>query len=139
MKVTARYTFESAHRLDDPTLSADRNTALYGPCARTHGHTYRLEITLAGDALEHGMLINFTDLDALVYERVIGLLDHRLVNDIPYFAEHPSTAECLAQWAWEQLSPHFGDGTSHPTVALEEVTVYEGERFSATVARSSVS
>jgi len=134
MKITARYTFEAAHRLHDPALSPEENARVFGPCAEVHGHTYRLEVSLRGSRVEHGMLINFADLDALVKSRVIALLDHRFINDLPYFREHPSTAEGLARWVWQQLAPLFERGE----VSLEEVTVFEGERFSETVDRQSV-
>lgn len=85
MKITARYEFASAHRLHDPALPPGENDRLYGSCARLHGHTYRLEVTLAGDRLSHGMLIDFNVIDGLVREHVIDRFDHRSVNDLPHF------------------------------------------------------
>jgi 6-pyruvoyltetrahydropterin/6-carboxytetrahydropterin synthase len=133
MRITARYTFESAHRLCDPALSDAENAALYGPCSRTHGHTYRLEVTLSGEALEHGMLVNFADLDALVKRLVIERLDHREIAALPHFRERPCTVEELTRWVWDELAPHFAD-----RARLEQVTVFEGERFSATVDRQAM-
>lgn len=49
---------------------------LAGKCAHIHGHTYVVNITVAGDALdETGFLVNFQKLKQLVH----GKLDHTLL------------------------------------------------------------
>ncbi len=131
MKITARYEFEAAHSLRDHSLSEADSGALYGPCARVHGHTYRLEVTIAGDRLRHGMLVNFNDVDALIREHVTSVLDHGSIDEIEYFQSVPSTAENISAWIWRQLEPLFAADSA----ALDAVTVYEGDRFSATVTR----
>jgi 6-pyruvoyltetrahydropterin/6-carboxytetrahydropterin synthase len=135
MKATARYEFDAAHRLADPSLSDEENQATYGPCARLHGHTYRLEISLRGTRLRQGMLIDFNILDSLVNEHVVQHTDHAFLNDLPYFADHPTTAEEIAQWIWITLEPLVG---KHG-VDLDEVTVFESPRYSATVRREEYS
>lgn len=131
MRITARYTFAAAHRLVDPSIPPEENERLFGPCARLHGHTYRLDVSLAGDTLAHGMLANFVDIDGIVREHVIDRLDHRCVEEIPRFRDVPSTAEEMARWIWRELAPHFAGGPAR----LAEITLWEGDRHSATVDR----
>ncbi len=131
MRITARYTFEAAHRLHDAARSDEQNERLYGPCAQVHGHTYRLEVVIAGDRLDHGMLINFVDLDTIVNQLIVGRLDHSRIDDIPHFSDVPSTAEEIARWAWGELDA----GLESAPGELAAVTVWEGDRFSATVTR----
>ena len=131
MEITARYEFESAHRLRDPALSEEENARVFGPCARMHGHTYLLEITLSGERLVHGMMLNLNEIDTLVKERIISQLDHRTINDLPHFKQVPATAEEIARWVWQELQPLIESDTAR----LERVTVFEGKRFSATVTR----
>jgi 6-pyruvoyltetrahydropterin/6-carboxytetrahydropterin synthase len=59
-----------------------------GLCRNIHGHSYKMDITLAGQPLnddnspKNGMVMDFGDLKKLVNEEVISLLDHALVlND----------------------------------------------------------
>jgi len=131
MKVTARYTFDAAHRLHDAHLSPEENDRVFGACSHVHGHTYRLEVTLSGRQIEHGMMLNLNDIDAIVNEHIVERLDHHFIDDLPYFQTIPTTAEELARWVWLELEPLFNDSPGR----LEEVTVFEGDRFSATVTR----
>lgn len=49
-----------------------------GACSRVHGHTYTVNITVAGDELDDsGFLVNFSVLKKLVH----GNYDHTLLND----------------------------------------------------------
>jgi len=78
IKITKQFSFEMAHAL--------RNYD--GLCRNIHGHSYKMDITLAGQPLnddnspKNGMVMDFGDLKKLVNEEVISLLDHALVlND----------------------------------------------------------
>mgnify|MGYP002856208807 CR=1 FL=1 len=75
IKITKQFTFEMAHAL--------RNYD--GLCRNIHGHSYKMDITLAGQPLhdetspKNGMVMDFGDLKRLVNEEIISLLDHALV------------------------------------------------------------
>lgn len=78
LTVTKRFTFEACH-----------NLPLYdGKCARLHGHSYILEVTVSGrriidkDNPKYGMIIDFKDLKRIVNENVIEKVDHSNLNDI---------------------------------------------------------
>jgi 6-pyruvoyltetrahydropterin/6-carboxytetrahydropterin synthase len=89
------FRFEAAHRL--PRVPAGHK------CARLHGHSFRIELTVVGPVDEKtGWFLDFQVLfDAWkpIYEQV----DHRFLNEVPGL-ENP-TSELLAQWIWERIKP----------------------------------
>src|SRR5258708_8137192 len=94
--LTKNFRFEAAHHLPGHR----------GKCARLHGHSYTLEITLRGPikldagASDDGMVMDFDDLSLLVKQAVIEQLDHQNLNDITGIR---TTAENLAHWIWDTL------------------------------------
>lgn len=65
-----------------------------GQCARMHGHTYTLNITIAGNELNTtGFLIDFKELKNLIHKRY----DHTVLNDHTEFTETFPTTEQLAE------------------------------------------
>lgn len=75
IRLTKIFHFEMAH-------------ALYGydgPCKNIHGHSYELEVTIAGSPLndpknpKHGMVMDFSDLKKIVGEQIVDRLDHALL------------------------------------------------------------
>lgn len=89
MLVTKEFQFHAAHYL----------TKYHGACEQLHGHTYKLQITVEGDVQENGLVIDFSILKKIVYEKIISKCDHRCIND---FLPNPS-AELMTIWMWEQL------------------------------------
>lgn len=62
--------------------------ALYGydgPCKNIHGHSYELEVSIGGTPLDdpnhpkHGMVMDFSDLKAIVKDQIVDRLDHALL------------------------------------------------------------
>jgi 6-pyruvoyltetrahydropterin/6-carboxytetrahydropterin synthase len=109
--MTRLYTFSAAHRLYNPQLSDEDNRAIYGKCANPygHGHDYRLEITVRGvpDPIT-GMVMNLTELDALVQAEVLRHLDHKHLNEeTPPFDHIPPTSENLVAFIVGRLTPHL--------------------------------
>jgi 6-pyruvoyltetrahydropterin/6-carboxytetrahydropterin synthase len=92
MILRKEYGFEAAHFIYNHP----------GKCRNLHGHSYKLFVSLEGQANpETGMIIDFDDLSKIVRDKVIFPLDHRFLNDmIPL-----STAENIVVWIWEQLQP----------------------------------
>ena len=79
--VTRSFTFDAAHVLPWHP----------GKCARLHGHTYRVDVTVAGPLDENGIVVDFGDIKTAA-AAVIEPLDHTLLNDT---LDNP-TAERLA-------------------------------------------
>jgi 6-pyruvoyltetrahydropterin/6-carboxytetrahydropterin synthase len=76
LSVCKRFYFEAAHNL--PMYS--------GACNRQHGHSYVLEVEVSGKIQPvgscAGMIIDFSELKAIVNDTVITNLDHYNLNDI---------------------------------------------------------
>jgi 6-pyruvoyltetrahydropterin/6-carboxytetrahydropterin synthase len=77
-----------------------------GKCARLHGHSYRLEVSVSGPIKQapgesdYGMVMDFQDLSTLLKQVVTEQLDHQYLNDI---ISQRTTAENLAHWIWDAL------------------------------------
>ncbi len=75
IRITKQFSFETGH-------------ALYGydgKCKNVHGHSYKLSVTVIGKPIldntnvKFGMVIDFTDLKAIVREEIVDLFDHATV------------------------------------------------------------
>ena len=85
--------FSAAHTLRD----------YEGPCARNHGHNYRVEIVVRGKALDaQRLLIDFADLDRILAP-LVARLDHQNLNEIPPFDTVNPTAEAIAEWFYRGM------------------------------------
>jgi 6-pyruvoyltetrahydropterin/6-carboxytetrahydropterin synthase len=111
VELTRAYHFSAGHRLASPTLDADENARLYGPCARPHGHNYYLEVTVAGrpDPVT-GMAADLGHLDTAVERIVLAAVDHRTLEDAPLLSGVISTGEGLARAFWKALAPALPSG-----------------------------
>ncbi len=95
MEIFRIFHIEAAHRL--PNVPADHK------CARLHGHSFRIEIHVAGEVdRDSGWVQDFADISA-AFEPVKERLDHHYLNDVPGL-ENP-TSENLSVWIWNELSP----------------------------------
>ncbi|SDH94340.1 preQ(0) biosynthesis protein QueD [Alteribacillus persepolensis] len=78
-----------------------------GKCTNIHGHTYVINITIAGDKLDRtGFLIDFKLLKDIVHKR----FDHSLLNDHREFGDTDTsdpesfpTTEVVAKTIWEMI------------------------------------
>jgi len=85
-RVTKSFSFEAAHKLEWHQ----------GACRNLHGHSYRLEVSVEGELDSNGIVVDFSDLAAVVRREVIDRFDHTYLNDA---LENP-TAELLAHLIW---------------------------------------
>lgn len=88
-----------------------------GKCSRLHGHSYRLEVALAGPLQSEGpaagMIEDFDVVSRVVKAAVIGELDHRSLNEL---IDNP-TAERIVIWIWNRLEPELS--------GLDELVLWE--------------
>ncbi len=103
--------FEAAHRL----------VGDFGPAARTHGHTYRMEVILRGQHLaDDGTLYDIGELGQAV-EGLAGSMHYRDLNEVPGLADVNTTAEAVASYCWEKLAQSLrGRGLESLTVRIWE-------------------
>lgn len=91
VRVTKHFVIDMAH-------------ALYGydgPCKNIHGHTYHLEVTVAGYPIADdtdvkiGMVIDFAQLKEIVNQHIVRQYDHALVLNqfAPYAREEGVTSQ----------------------------------------------
>jgi 6-pyruvoyltetrahydropterin/6-carboxytetrahydropterin synthase len=100
-QIACEFRFEASHQLRRDDWNDADNDAVFGNCARLHGHSYRLVVTLRGPIdPETGMVMNFTDVKRLVRERAVHRLDHQHLNDV---VGGLTTAENLLYWIADQL------------------------------------
>jgi len=107
VQIRKQFAFEAAHVLPHHQ----------GKCSRLHGHSYRLDVSVAGplqkDGPATGMVVDFDELARIVRASVIDALDHRHLNDV---IENP-TSENIAAWIWRRLAPQLP--------GLTELTLWE--------------
>ncbi|MDP8235040.1 MAG: 6-carboxytetrahydropterin synthase QueD [Candidatus Erginobacter occultus] len=81
-----------------------------GPCARVHGHNWRIKAVVSCRELdERGFAVDFQDLKEQV-EEICSRLDHRELNRLDAFRDENPTAENLARHIYRELSSRFTDG-----------------------------
>jgi 6-pyruvoyltetrahydropterin/6-carboxytetrahydropterin synthase len=103
------FRFEAAHAL--PNVPADHK------CRRLHGHSYRVDVHVAGPIdPAKGWVMDFGDIKKAV-QPILDDLDHRMLSDLPGLAN--STSELIAAYIWDRLE------ASLPL--LSAVTVWESE------------
>ncbi len=69
----------------------------------SHGHEFRVRISIKGDPNEEGFICDFRAVKR-IFNRMVGLeLEGKNLDKL---FEYP-TSENLAKWIWQKLSPFF--------------------------------
>lgn len=111
LTITKEYRFESSHIL--PWHE--------GKCGRQHGHSYILQVEVAGPVKpddgepDSGMVMDFADISAVMKPLIAGYLDHYQLNDSLMIVN--PTAERIVQWIAEQIR--------HDLPGLASLRLYE--------------
>ena len=87
-EVSVQQTFAAAHAL----------RGYKGKCENLHGHNYRVEVTVAGEKLDHiGLLADFVEIKRAM-KVVVDRLDHTNLNETAPFDVRNPSAENIAQY-----------------------------------------
>ena len=107
VELVKEYRFEAAHQL--PRVPATHK------CRRLHGHSFKIELTVAGTADDTtGWLIDYGDIDR-IWEPLYSRLDHNFLNEIDGL-DNP-TSENLSKWIFDRIKKELP--------LLRAVTVFE--------------
>jgi len=132
IRVTKSFGFEMAHVLSNYD----------GPCRNVHGNSYKLSVTVAGrpghDAKNaaNGMVIDFSELKAIVEREIIAAFDHsvvvgrlhdagkrdafaRLFGNVVFVDFQPTCENLVACFAG-RITPHLPAGTRLFSLKLYE-------------------
>ena len=116
-EVSVEQTFAAGHAL----------RGYRGKCENVHGHNYRVQLTIQGPELDSiGLLVDFVEVKRLIHT-VVDRLDHRFINDLPPFDIVNPSAENLAKYFYDEISPSLVK-----PVRLGKVKIWETDITSAT-------
>jgi 6-pyruvoyltetrahydropterin/6-carboxytetrahydropterin synthase len=105
--ITRKEHFNSAHKLNVPEWSEEKNTEIFGKCANPnwHGHNYELEVTVKGEPNPlTGFVINLKELSYILRTKITDKLDHRNMNlDVDFMHGVQPSTENVAIKIWEQI------------------------------------
>ncbi|MDG1238537.1 MAG: 6-carboxytetrahydropterin synthase [Flavobacteriales bacterium] len=99
--------FNSAHRLNNPNWTKEKNLSFYGKCNNPnfHGHNYDLEVTVTGYTDEEsGYLIDMKVLSDTIKSEILDRYDHKNLNlDVDDFKALNPTAENISKVIYNRL------------------------------------
>ena len=102
-----------------------------GKCRNIHGHRWRVVIEIAGENLDDGMVVDFTDIKAAL-KALTDNLDHSLVMEKDTLK--PQTYECLVDEGFmimdfrptaENFAKYFFDEIKNKGFNIRAAEVYE--------------
>ena len=104
-----------------------------GKCRNIHGHRWRVVIEIAGENLDDGMVVDFTDIKAAL-KALTDNLDHSLVMEKDTLK--PQTYECLVDEGFrimimdfrptaENFAKYFFDEIKNTGFNIRAAEVYE--------------
>ncbi|MBN2831431.1 MAG: 6-carboxytetrahydropterin synthase QueD [Candidatus Omnitrophica bacterium] len=113
-KIKVESGFSSAHNL----------RGYKGKCEELHGHNWKVEAEVTAEEIDKtGMVLDFTFLKAKL-NKILEGMDHKYLNNIPYFKKVNPTSENIAGYIYDKLKASG--------IKITSVTVWESERARAT-------
>jgi 6-pyruvoyl-tetrahydropterin synthase len=94
-----------------------------GKCEDIHGHNFTVEVSVASkDLNREGMLIDFRVLKGWT-EEALRELDHKFLNDLPYFKNKNPSSENIARFIYDMIC----EKVKLQGIAVSRITVGETE------------
>ena len=95
-----------------------------GPCARTHGHNWKIKVEVRANNLNKvGIAIDFSDLKKLTWQ-IIGRFDHNNFNEIAPFDKLNPTAENIAKYFYDEIAKILPDD-----ITLVLIEIWETDKY----------
>ena len=114
--------FAAAHNLRD----------VGGKCESLHGHNFTVEVAVESEDLnELGMVMDFRLLKAKT-RAILDELDHRYLNELPFFQGINPSSENLAAYIFAEIARQVDQGSRR----VSWVSVWESETSRATYRRA---
>ena len=114
--------FAAAHNLRD----------VGGKCESLHGHNFTVEVAVESEDLnELGMVMDFRLLKAKT-RAILDELDHRYLNELPFFRGINPSSENLAAYIFAEIARQVDQGSRR----VSWVSVWESETSRATYRRA---
>ena len=113
-RLSAQTIISAAHKLNNYN----------GPCARLHGHNWKIRVEVSANQLDEvGITLDFDEIKKLTWQ-VVGKFDHNYFNEIPPFDKINPTAENIVKYIFEEFCKIIPK-----EVRLEKVSLWETEEF----------
>ena len=115
--LTIHTSFAAAHNL----INYD------GDCENLHGHNWKVEATVTARELDNsGLGIDFKILKKKT-KAILGLLDHKYINDIPPFDVLSPSSENISCFLFEKLTEEL----NNDNITVTKITVWESDNACA--------
>jgi len=109
-------------RVEGNFSSAHNLRGYKGKCEELHGHNWKVEVVVAKDKLDKtGMVLDFQYLKKKL-NNVLKELDHKYLNNIPYFKKVNPTSENIAKYIYDRIE--------YRVSSIKSVTVWENNTSS---------
>ena len=97
-------------------------------CENLHGHNWKVEVCVTVERLNHaGVLVDFGILKGYV-NAIMERLDHRYLNELPYFDQKAPSSENIAVY----IARNLQEMIKEPGVVVSHVTTWESDDACAT-------
>lgn len=104
-----------------------------GKCEALHGHNWKVEVVVSGSDLDDtGVVLDFAEIKAATRE-VIGEMDHRYLNELPFFTTYNPSSENIARYIFERLREKIDSDR----IRVSRVSAWESADACATYRRES--
>jgi 6-pyruvoyltetrahydropterin/6-carboxytetrahydropterin synthase len=94
-----------------------------GKCEALHGHNWKVEVVLSGKDLDDsGVVLDFAEVKAATGE-IMSEIDHRYLNDLPFFMENNPSSENIARFIFHRLQEKM----DNDRIRIRRVTAWESQ------------
>ena len=105
-----------------------------GKCEALHGHNWKVEVVLSGKNLDDsGVVLDFAEVKTATSE-IMSEIDHRYLNDLPFFMENNPSSENIARYIFHRLQEKI----DNDRVRIRRVTAWESQDACASYLGESV-